>query len=162
MNAQLSAIARATTLVLPYPLSANRYWRPVHIGKHITIVPTKEARAYRDEVAKIAITAGLRPLEGRVEFGLKLYPERPQDWAKRAQRDPDTWDDTVRCIDLGNADKVLCDALNGIAWLDDKQIRRSRHERCEPDEHGARVVVTITPIIPAQAIAPDMFTGAHA
>lgn len=30
-------------LTLPYPISANKYWRPVHVGNHITIVPTKDA-----------------------------------------------------------------------------------------------------------------------
>lgn len=150
----------ARTLVLPYPISANRYWRSVRLGKgpaaRMAMVPTSEAKAYRDEVAKIAIAAGVRPLEGRVHFTLALYPQRPQDWAKRAQRNPDTWDDDVRCIDLLNADKVLCDALNGIAWLDDKQIRCARQERREPDEHGARVVVTIEPIT-TNAVAPSLF-----
>ncbi len=27
-------------LKLPYPISSNKYWRPVRIGNHITIVPT--------------------------------------------------------------------------------------------------------------------------
>jgi crossover junction endodeoxyribonuclease RusA len=91
---------------------------------------------------------------------IRLYPARPQDWAKRAQRNPDTWDDDVRCIDLGNAEKVLSDALNGIAWIDDKQLRRIELERCEPDEHGARVVVEIEPVTRAP-IAPSLFAEAQ-
>lgn len=130
-------------LILPYPLSANRYWRPVNIGKHITIVPTKEAKAYKAEVAYLARQAGVRqPLQGRIALHVQLYPQRPQDWARRAKRDPLTWDDDVRCIDLGNAEKVLSDALNGIAWLDDKQHRRILLERMEPDGE-ARLVVRI-------------------
>lgn len=155
----------AVTLVLPYPISANRYWasgvipiKGTHPRKYraITYV-TEDARAYRDTVAKIAIAAGLRPLTGRVRFDRWLYPERPQDWAKRAQRDPDTWDDGVRCIDLLNADKVLADALNNVAWIDDKQIWAGEQHRSEPDEHGARIVVRIQPIVIVQPIAPDMF-----
>jgi crossover junction endodeoxyribonuclease RusA len=149
-------------LVLPYPISANRYWasRVVRLKKtgkwaSMTYV-TPEAQAYKEEVAKIAIAAGVRPLTGRVEFGLQLYPLRPQDWQKRAQRNPDTWDDDVRCIDTLNADKVLCDALNGVAWFDDKQIRRATQERCEPDAHGARVVVTIEPIVVVSRV-PGLF-----
>ena len=63
-------------------------------------------------------------------------------WARRARKDPANWDDDVRCIDLGNAEKVLSDALNGVAWLDDKQHRRILLERMEPDG-DARLVVRI-------------------
>ena len=45
-------------LTLPYPISSNRYWRPVNLGKHISIVPTKEAKQYREQVGWIARGAG--------------------------------------------------------------------------------------------------------
>lgn len=152
------------TLTLPYPISANRYWRAVTLGKgagaRMAMVPTKEAKAYRDGVAWKAKAAGLSmPLDGRISLLVRLYPERPQDWAKRAQRDPDTWDDTVRCIDLGNCEKVLSDALNGVVWVDDKQLRRIVLERCEPDEKGARVELEIQPLRVAP-VAPQLFAGA--
>ncbi len=148
------------TLTLPYPVSANRYWRSFvpRGGKRAVTVVSDEAKEYRTAVGLLAKTQGMRiPLDGRVELTLRLYPARPQDWAKRAQRNPDTWDDDVRCIDLGNAEKVLCDALNGIAWIDDKQLRRISLERCEPDGE-ARVEVTIAPVRKAP-IAPSLFEG---
>lgn len=137
-------------LTLPYPVSANRYWQTVYVGKgaqkRAIMVPTKEAKAYRDEVAWRAKSHGLSaPLAGRLVLTVGLYPERPQDWARRAAKDPAGWDDTVRCIDLGNCEKVLSDALNGVVWEDDKQLRRIVLDRHEPDAHGARVVVTIAP-----------------
>lgn len=144
------------TLRLPYPVSANRYWSHGIIKGHAVTFVTKEAKAYKATVAAIARQAGLRiPLDGRVELTLRLFPQRPQDWAKRAQRNPDTWDDDVRCIDLGNCEKVLSDALNGVAWVDDKQLRDIRLVRCEPDGE-ARVEVTIAPV-KRQAIAPALF-----
>lgn len=131
-------------LTLPYPISANRYWRPVHIGNHITIVPTKEAKQYRIDVARICADAGLgEPLAGRLAVAVRLFPSRPQDWARRARKLGAAWDDDVRCIDLDNANKVLLDALKGIAFEDDKWVRRLQAERMEPDEHGARVIVAI-------------------
>ncbi len=130
-------------LVLPYPLSSNRYWRPVRIGKHITIVPTKEAKAYRESIGWKCRKAGvLAPIHGRVAIDIRLYPHRPQDWAKRAQRDPVGWDDTVQCIDLDNANKVLLDALKGVVIEDDRWVRRLTSERMEPDGE-ARVVVRV-------------------
>lgn len=139
------------TLTLQYPISANRYWRAVKLGKgeaaRVAMVPTKEAKAYKDDVAWRAQIARIAPITGRVDLTLRLFPARPQDWAKRAAKNPDSWDDDVRSLDLGNCEKVISDALNGIAWIDDKQHHRITLERMEPDEKGARVEVTIKPYV---------------
>lgn len=136
-------------LILPYPLSSNRYWRPVRIGSHITIVPTKDAKDYKQAVAWMAKAAGVRaPIAGRVSIDVKLYPYRPQDFKKRMRNFGDAWDDTVMCIDLDNANKVLLDALKGVAIVDDKWVRSMTAERMEPDGE-ARVIVTITPYVRA-------------
>jgi crossover junction endodeoxyribonuclease RusA len=135
------------TLTLPYPISANRYWRPVHIGNHITIVPTKEAKQYRKDVAAICAAAGVvRPLTGRVTVEVQLYPHRPLDWKTRMRKHGDSWDDTVQCIDIDNANKVLLDTLKGVAIEDDKWVRRLLAERMEPDGE-ARVVVCIRQLV---------------
>ena len=118
----------------------------MHIGKHITIVPTKEAKAYREEIGYMARQAGLHtPIDGRVRVSIELYPQRPQDWAKRARLNPFGWDDDVRCIDLDNATKVLFDALKGVAFGDDKFVFEYSAKRMEPDGE-ARVIVRIEPI----------------
>jgi crossover junction endodeoxyribonuclease RusA len=116
---------------------------------------TNEAETYKRECGWLARRAGVTTLTGRVSLTIDLYPNRPQDWAKRARKDPDTWADSVQCIDLGNCEKVLSDALNGIAWNDDKQLHDIRLRRMEPDDKGARVEVTITPIV-AVKIAPEL------
>jgi len=134
-------------LVLPYPVSANRYWKAITIPGRTMMAPTKEANAYRSAVGWAARAAGIHaPIAGRVAIEIQLYPQRPQDWAKRAAKDPQCWDDTVRCIDLDNANKVLLDALKGLAIEDDKWVRRLTSQRMEPDG-DARVVVTITPLV---------------
>lgn len=134
------------TLTLPYPISANRYWRPVKLGQHISIVPTKEAKQFRSSVALICKAQGVRqPITGRVQVEVKLYPHRPLDWQKRMRQQGATWDDSVMCIDLDNANKVLLDSLKGVAIDDDKWVRRIVAERMEPDGES-RVVVTITPL----------------
>lgn len=139
----------AITLTLPYPLSANRYWRtymPKGFKAPVTTL-SAEAKAYKNAVKLIAKEAGvLRPIMGRVAVTIRLYPNRPQDWAKRVKIDPAAWDDTVQCLDLDNANKVLFDSLKGVAIDDDKWVRRINSERMEPDGE-ARLVVTITPIV---------------
>lgn len=136
-------------LVLPYPISANRYWRtfmPKGFKAPVTTL-SKEAKDYKAEVGWLAKQAGIRsPIPGRVAVSYVLYPKRPQDWAKRAEKDPLGWDDSVLCIDLDNAQKVLMDALKGVVIEDDKWIRRIVAERAEPDGE-ARLIVTIEPIL---------------
>lgn len=136
-------------LVLPYPISANRYWRTVVLRgqAHATTYVSKEAESYKRDVKIVAYDQGVRePITGRVAVTLQLYPHRPQDWERRVRRDPMNWDDTVQCLDLDNAQKVLFDALKGTAFGDDVWIRRIQAERMEPDESGARVVVTVESI----------------
>lgn len=131
------------TLTLPYPPSANTYWRSRVVGKVSMTYVSSEAKAYKLAVLKLCAAAGvLDPIEGRVAITVKLFPQRPQDWARRARKDPAGWDNDVRCIDLDNANKVLLDSLKGIAIEDDKWVRRLVSERMEPDGE-ARVVVTI-------------------
>lgn len=136
-------------LTLPYPVSSNVYWASRVVkqkgepDRAMTYV-TPEAKAYKAEVAKIASAAGLAaPMACRVEMWIRLYPARPQDWARRARSDPANWDDDVRCIDLGNAEKVLADALQGIVYTDDKWIWHEDKRRMEPDAKGARVEIAI-------------------
>ena len=139
-------------LVLPYPISANRYWSERSVtpkGGARSFVQryiTPEARAYREDVAWRTRAAGVRsPLPGRVRVEIDLYPHRPLDYLKRQREHGDAWDDTVQCIDLDNARKVLLDALNGVAFEDDGRIWSDGGDRMEPDQHGARVVVRISP-----------------
>jgi crossover junction endodeoxyribonuclease RusA len=86
-------------LTLPYPPSANRYWR-VWRGR---AVKSPEARRYQESAAKLALAAGFRSLSGPVAIAVKVY--RPR-----------------RRGDLDNALKVLIDALKGVAYADDEQV----------------------------------------
>ena len=143
-------------LVLPYPVSANKYWATRVIKAKATGRPmsmtyvTPEAQAYREQCAWFASRVIRKPFEGRVAVELDLYPHRPQDWARRARKDPVRWDDTVQCIDLGNAEKVLSDALQGIVFTDDRWIWDLHKRRKEPDGEG-RVVLRVSEIVTASA-----------
>ena len=139
-------------LTLPYPISANRYWatrvvKAKETGRWMAMTyVTPDAEAYRRDVASTARASGIaQPFPWRVSVELDLYPSRPQDWARRAKRDPIGWDDDVRCIDLGNAEKVLSDALQGIVFEDDRWIWDLHKRRKEPDGEG-RVVLRIRPL----------------
>ena len=108
-------------ITLPFPVSANRYWR--NFNGRMVISP--EARAYKEQAAWLARAAGTEPLSGSVAVTLRVY--RP---AKR--------------MDLDNAVKILLDSLIGVAYIDDSQIVRIVAERYD-DKRNPRVEVEVTP-----------------
>lgn len=108
-------------LVLPYPPSANAYWRAAP-GRGL--VPSSEATAYKAAVARAAALARVQPLHGPVHLTLTVY--RPR-----------------RVGDLDNTLKVLHDALNGVAWLDDEQVVHLEATR-EDDAARPRVEIHAT------------------
>lgn len=148
-------------LTLPYPISANRYWRSFVPRGHARAIVTlsDEAKAYKEQVNLLAWQQGVRePLEGRLQVEIDLYPYRPLDWAKRARKSPEFWDDTVQCLDLDNANKVLLDSLKGVALVDDKWVRRITSQRMEPDGEG-RVVIRISPMPKAATVQMALVGG---
>ena len=115
------------TIVLPYPVSTNRYWgervvpkangRPAFVQRYLT----PEAREYRQAAVRICAAFGVvEPFPWRVLVHAQVYPHRPLDWKKRMREHGEAWDDTVQCIDTDNGLKVILDALKGVAFLDDK------------------------------------------
>lgn len=138
---------KSIILFLPYPISANRYWatrvitpRGTNRAQAMTYV-TAEAKHFKTQVQLLALEAGVRnPMQGRVAIEYTLHPRRPQDWATRARKDPVGWEDSVMCMDLDNAQKVLLDALKGVVIDDDRWVREIRATRGEPREEAALIV----------------------
>ncbi|MFY2845630.1 RusA family crossover junction endodeoxyribonuclease [Achromobacter ruhlandii] len=152
-------------LTLPYPISANRYWasrtvtprgKPAFTSTYVT----PEAKTYKAQVQKLALVAGVRkPIAGRVRVEFTLYPNRPQDWQKRMRKEGAAWDDTVQCLDLDNAQKVVLDSLKDVVFQDDAWVREISARRAEPDEFGARLVAVVTPLAVEQP-QTDLFGAA--
>lgn len=152
-------------LVLPYPVSANRYWAHGVVGRrgdrgHAVTFVTADAKRYRRQVKIAVVDQGLRrPFAHRVRVDLFLYPHRPLDWERRARRDPLNWDDDVQCINLDNAWKVLMDALNGAVFVDDRWLWEQGGKRMEPDDRGARVELEVAPVA-RETVQPKLFEAA--
>ena len=95
-------------MILPYPVSANRYWR-IAQNRHYH---SKEALAYRRDVALIALRGGYaKPYQGDVVVRLALCPELTRKGVASKTR-----------LDLDNCLKVALDALQGVAFSNDKQV----------------------------------------
>lgn len=148
---------KTVTLTLPYPPSANRYWASRVCGKRAIPYVTADAKAFKAQVFALVRAAGITaPITGRVQLDVKLYPHRPLDWQKRMRAAGAAWDDTVQCIDLDNANKVLLDSIKDLVIEDDRWVRRLSAERMEPDAQPARVVVTVT-AIPHEVVNETLF-----
>lgn len=155
------------TVTLPYPISANRYWRtrvikPKAGAPIVQTYVSAEAKQYKEQVGWLLKSAGIRkPIAGRVSLWYVLYPNRPQDYRTRMRKLGDAWHDTVQCIDLDNAQKVLLDSLKGIAFDDDVWVREIYARRAEPDDEGARLVVKIQSLaLPEEQGALELATPA--
>lgn len=120
-------------LVLPYPPSMNRMWA-THVPKGWTRAVTyltPEAKAYKSEVGWLAKAAGFRtPTTRPIALKLTLVPKNGV------------------VMDLSNCLKVAEDALQGVAYVNDRQVKAIELEYGEPDGKGA-LIVEIDEFIPA-------------
>ena len=113
---------------LPYPPSTNRMWR-IYNGRSVL---SAEGAAFKRAAAWAAKAAGAQVLTGPVQVSMKLHPRTT---AKG------TASGTV--LDLDNALKCPLDALQGVAYENDKQVKRLAIEYGEPLDGGGVTVIVI-------------------
>lgn len=137
------------TATLPYPVSANAYWRtrivfPKARGEKpfVQTYVSPEAKKFKESVGWLLRNAGVRQaLQCRVRVDYQLRPNCPKDWKTRVRKDPLWWADTVQRIDVDNAAKVLLDAMKGFVFEDDAQVWKTVGEVLEPQEGVEACVV---------------------
>jgi len=132
-----------TILVLPYPISANRYWRSfVPKGWTRAVVHlSDEAKAYKTQVAWLARAAGFKePTSKPISLTLVLCPRRTNADGKVIGV----------TMDLSNCLKIAEDALQGIVYENDRQVRELWLRYGEKTEKG-QLIVEIKEFIPAPA-----------
>ena len=110
-------------MILPYPISTNRYWRTF---RGMTVV-SKEAKAYKEQVAQIAQLSGCMKHNGNVSIDITLYPKRNKDGSPNA-----------KVIDLDNCLKVVLDALQGVAYDNTNRLSVSTHDMDKSQKMTAR------------------------
>ncbi len=96
--------------------------RATTIGGHARLYTPKESTSYRAMVAHFVrdAMAGARPLTGPVRLTIDAFRACPKtDERKREPRPQRRW--TTK-PDASNVAKIVEDALNGVAWIDDAQV----------------------------------------
>ncbi len=153
---------------LPYPISANVYWKIVG-GKGrgpARLIVSAEAQAYKRAAAVAVQLAGFdqdpswpAPVGQAVEVCLQLHPkalkakpqskrstgkagQSAQSHGKATGSAPESLTASAVLIDLDNAIKVTLDALtaSGLVWVDDRQVKRISAEYGSPCEGGGLTV----------------------
>jgi crossover junction endodeoxyribonuclease RusA len=105
-------------LTLPVPPSLNHYLR----GR---VYKTQEAKIYQSDVQVYCAQQGvLDPTDKPIKVTFRWYPERKSG-------------------DLDNRIKVLQDALEGYAYVNDRQIREIHAYRMKVDRKNPRVEIEI-------------------
>lgn len=103
-----------------------------------TYMPEKYA-AHKETIASAYRTAGGAALDGPVSVAIDVARRLPKSRPKRVEEEPDTFKP-----DVDNVAKSVLDALNGVAYADDKQVvdlRVTKHPRRRGAPGGMRVSV---------------------
>lgn len=107
------------TITLPYPPPLNNLYATVR-GRRVL---SEEGRSFKARAGLLALAEGLRPTSAEVEVAVAIH--RPR-----------------KAGDLDNFLKVILDSMTGVAWHDDKQVRKITAERFE-DKENPRAVISI-------------------
>jgi Holliday junction resolvase RusA-like endonuclease len=104
---------------IPYPPSANKYWRCVNNVMKVSA----EARAYKNAIRMACIAQRLKPIVGTIHVFMDVY--RPQ-----------------KSGDLDNRIKVVLDAMKDYVFGDDDEIKLIAAKRFD-DKINPRVMVEV-------------------
>lgn len=124
-NQGIYPVVHEIRLTLPYPISANNYWRSIIAKGRVMVLVSKEAKQYKNAIALIAGSVVKTPIVGPVSATYRVY--RPQ-----------------KSGDLSNRIKVLEDALEGVCYENDSQIVEMHAFRYY-DKSNPRVELILTP-----------------
>jgi len=113
--------AAAGFVLIPYPVSANRYWRNFK-GR---MVVSKEAIQYKTGLAKLFLSVEQHKYICPVSVSMRVHPRLTKKGVASKVR-----------ADLDNLMKVIFDGLNGVAWVDDSQVVRILAEFSDPLPDG--------------------------
>lgn len=116
----------AYVLRLMYPVPLNRAYRNY---RGVTVL-SPEGKVWKALSAWDAKAVGIKPLSGPVCCRMTLHPKLTKSGEASKTR-----------MDLDAIFKLALDALNGIAWQDDKQIEELSARIGEPIKDGGLTVV---------------------
>ena len=144
----------SVTITFTIPGEPEGKGRPrfVRVGNAVRTFTPEKTRAYEDRVrlAYRSAAHGMRFGDKPVMLTVTAYYATPAS-ASRKRQDALIGKPCAKKPDADNVLKAIADALNGVAYDDDKQVAVSVVEKRW--EHYGRVDVAITDCLPASAAA---------
>lgn len=119
---------QVTIIELPYPPSTNRMWRNFR-GRTVL---SDEGVTYKAKAGWLAKAAGAKCVDHDVALVVTLHPRKNKDGSA-----------SKTVLDLDNIFKIACDSLQGIAYVNDKQIKRLAASYGAPIKDGGLTVAVM-------------------
>ena len=135
------------TIIIPGPPAGKERPRFTKWGQAYTPDKTREREEEIALLAKMAMR-GRKPFTGPVRVDVTAVFRPPLSWRKPriSQALAGGILPTVK-PDRDNIEKLVCDAMNGIVFVDDKQAVCG--ETCKIYGETSRVIVTVRPVLGA-------------
>lgn len=115
-------------VALPYPPSTNRMWR----NYRNAVVLSEVGKSYKQAAALLAKSAGMKPVDYDVAVVITLHPKTNKDGSASGI-----------VIDLDNSLKIVLDSLQGVGYVNDKQIKRLAAAYGAPMKDGGLTVAVM-------------------
>lgn len=93
--------------------------RATTVNGHVGVYTPKATKKYEQSIAWAYQLAGGKLLDGEIGIHVRVFRKLPKSTPKRITEAPD-----VCKPDADNVLKVVLDALNGVAYHDDKAVTR--------------------------------------
>jgi crossover junction endodeoxyribonuclease RusA len=113
------------TITMPYPPGVNRLAR---VGRSGMYTP-KKVTDWKNEAAAKAFACGAELIDGAAMVWVTLLPKMNKDGSQSKVR-----------LDVDAPIKVSMDALNGVAYRDDKQVISVTADIGEPVKGGGLII----------------------
>jgi Holliday junction resolvase RusA-like endonuclease len=100
--------------------------KAVRFGNQVRMYTPKKTSEYETDIAFKAaqVMADLEAVETPVSVGVLAYYPIPASWSKKRQQAAIDGTEIPGKPDLDNVLKAVLDALNGVVYVDDKQVVR--------------------------------------
>ena len=103
-------------------------------------VRSPDVGGYKERVGQYALAAGVRPVEGPVVLDMHIEVMMPVSWSK-AKKDRMRGQMVDHTPDGVNISAAIHDGLEGIAYLNDKQVSDFSVTRRWQDEDSTRITI---------------------
>ncbi len=126
--------------------------RATTIGGHARLYTPAKTVSYERRIREAAEAAGVQPIEGPVYLAIYCYWQWPKSKERKRNPREAAWRDSGP--DADNVAKAVADALNGVAYQDDRQVCDLRVFKLRPSQGECSCTIVCIKSIDEQKAQP--------